>query len=268
MGEMTPTTDHALDALVSGSNWSRPNDRTPYVDATLVRVVRALDAAASAYSRVLRAKPRTVEITSVAGSVLTIELTGDGRWRFVEGSWIDGGREQSSVLLRPTLRGIARATRPHHPGAMTTLALDVDLVCAQIYVELGAPSLRADDDLRPSIDEAIPAAFGLDAKDAASLLAVGSTVEVGAGTTLMLRGEAGKEVFFLADGVVEVDLDDGPVLLRAGSVVGERAVLDHAPRSATVRAATDLLVLAVPAHSVTVLPSTVQALLSRKVRAS
>ncbi len=257
--------DHALQALIAGSTWSRPNERTPFVDAALIRVVRAFDAATSAYGRAARAKVRHVEVTSVAGSVLSAEMTGDGHWRFLEGSWIDGGRDQSSRLLRPTLRGIARATRPNFASALTTLALDVDLVCAQIFVECGAPSLR-DDEHHPSVEVAIPAAFGLNAADTASLLGLGAAVEVGAGTTVILKGQAGSELFFVADGVVEVDLDGEAILLGAGSVIGEVAVLEHRPRSATVRAATDLVLLAVPAHSVTVLPKAVQAMLDRKVR--
>lgn len=61
------------------------------------------------------------------------------------------------------------------------------------------------------------------------------------GTVLMEQGRRGAEAFVIIDGRVRV-VRDGRELaeLGAGAVVGELALLDPAPRSATVVAVTDV----------------------------
>ena len=60
-------------------------------------------------------------------------------------------------------------------------------------------------------------------------------LDVPAGTNLTVQGERGREVFVLLEGGAEVR-EDGELVreLGPGQVVGERAVLAGAPRSATV----------------------------------
>ncbi len=64
-------------------------------------------------------------------------------------------------------------------------------------------------------------------------------VELAAGTTLFARGDQGDAFYVLAHGAVEIDLPDGAKLERAPAFVGEIALLQDIPRTATVRAAGD-----------------------------
>jgi CRP/FNR family cyclic AMP-dependent transcriptional regulator len=68
------------------------------------------------------------------------------------------------------------------------------------------------------------------------------------GQVLARQGEAGSEMFIVGDGLLEIRLgeegqgDNPPhtiVNMGAGQVVGEMALIDYGPRSATVRCATD-----------------------------
>lgn len=249
-------------------DWGRPNERTPFVDHALVRINRALDAAASAQLGGRRRRRRSVDVESAQASLLTFDLLGDGRWQFVEGLWQADDRQQSSRLLRPALRGIGRAARPRHVRTLNTVMRDVDLVCAQIIAEVGGSVPTAASGTKaPSPDTALSRTFGFSRDDRRALREVGSVADLGAGTTLMLAGGAGHDLLFLLDGVVAVEVDGAEVRLGAGSVVGEQAVLTGRPRSATVRSTTEVLVLVVPESAVAGLPPHVRAALDRKVPA-
>jgi CRP/FNR family cyclic AMP-dependent transcriptional regulator len=72
------------------------------------------------------------------------------------------------------------------------------------------------------------------------------TLDLSAGETVFEQGETGTSMYVVAEG--EVEILSGPVLLetaRPGSVVGEMALIDHAPRSATAVAKTDCKLVAV-----------------------
>jgi CRP-like cAMP-binding protein len=76
----------------------------------------------------------------------------------------------------------------------------------------------------------------------------GSTAEraVDAGNVIVREGDAGDEFFVIADGGAEVTRDGRPIAkLGAGDYFGELALLDPAPRDATVTASapSNLLVL-------------------------
>ena len=61
------------------------------------------------------------------------------------------------------------------------------------------------------------------------------TVEFGAGTTLVRAGESGQEVFVVLEGEVSVAVDGREVaVLKEGEWFGELALIDPAPRDATV----------------------------------
>jgi CRP-like cAMP-binding protein len=77
-------------------------------------------------------------------------------------------------------------------------------------------------------------------------------VRFGAGEVIVRQGDPGDAVFALIEGQAEVWLEDPqrrPVLLRtmlSGQLFGETAVLYRGPRSATIKAKTDVMTLKVP----------------------
>lgn len=74
-------------------------------------------------------------------------------------------------------------------------------------------------------------------------------VDLPAGRTLCEQGNIGREAFIILDGTAEVRRNKKKVAtLGAGACVGELALLDHGPRTATVVAGTDLKVLVIGAR--------------------
>ncbi|MFL5955642.1 MAG: MFS transporter [Gaiellaceae bacterium] len=69
-------------------------------------------------------------------------------------------------------------------------------------------------------------------------------VRLEAGAVLFQAGDAGDKYYVIETGELEVDLAEGTKRERAGSGVGEIALLRDVPRTATVRAATDATLLA------------------------
>jgi hypothetical protein len=78
----------------------------------------------------------------------------------------------------------------------------------------------------------------LDPEDLAQLARAGTEVWFTAGECLCREGEPGEEVFVLLDGEVTVAHGDTVTIEGPGSCIGELAVLDPAPREATVSAHT------------------------------
>jgi CRP-like cAMP-binding protein len=75
-------------------------------------------------------------------------------------------------------------------------------------------------------------------------------VTLPAGHVLMREGQPGRETFLIESGEVVVTIDGVEVnRLGAGEVVGEMAVLEHEPRTATVTAATEISVLVAEARA-------------------
>lgn len=74
-------------------------------------------------------------------------------------------------------------------------------------------------------------------------------VRFSAGDVIVRQGDPGDSVYALIDGIAEAWLEDPaqrPVLLRtmrSGQLFGETAVLYHGPRSATMKAKTELIAL-------------------------
>jgi len=88
-------------------------------------------------------------------------------------------------------------------------------------------------------------------RDLEVLLGATDRRHVPEGAALMTEGEAARSCFVLVSGEVEVVRfgPEGPrvlALLGAGSVVGHMALVDRAPRSATVRALTAVTALELP----------------------
>ena len=92
--------------------------------------------------------------------------------------------------------------------------------------------------------EQIPLFRGLDEDE---LNAVGQTateLDYEAGRVLMREGARAHEMFVLMEGSVEVTRDGEHVAdIGAGGFVGEMALLAHSPRTSTVTAKTDVVVL-------------------------
>lgn len=95
---------------------------------------------------------------------------------------------------------------------------------------------------------------GLDDAALAVLGASLPTVEVRPGDTVFHEGDAGRDMFVLLEGEMEVlkrskrDREARVAVLGAGDWFGEMAILDVLPRSATVRAIAPSTLLRITAH--------------------
>jgi CRP-like cAMP-binding protein len=80
---------------------------------------------------------------------------------------------------------------------------------------------------------------GLTKKELARVAAAGSEVDVVAGKVLIEQGQLGSEAFVVLNGTFAVRRNGRKVAaLNAGDIVGELALLDAGPRSATVQCTT------------------------------
>jgi CRP-like cAMP-binding protein len=79
---------------------------------------------------------------------------------------------------------------------------------------------------------------------------IGTRIDVGAGRLLARQGDIGSECFIVLDGTAEVRGADGGLLgtITAGSIVGEMALIDRAPRNATVVARTPMRLIVLSAR--------------------
>jgi CRP-like cAMP-binding protein len=92
----------------------------------------------------------------------------------------------------------------------------------------------------------------LDARSLAQIVAASRVLRVPAGRKIFRKGDPGDGCYFILEGAVKVTLpmDAGQEVLLAilgrGDVVGEMALLDGLPRSATVTAESEVHALCVP----------------------
>ena len=87
--------------------------------------------------------------------------------------------------------------------------------------------------------KAAPLFKGLSRKDLTALARVSEDLEVESGTVLCREGEIGQEFFVIVDGKVKVTRKGRRVAIRGGGdFVGEIALLEEIPRTATVTADT------------------------------
>jgi CRP-like cAMP-binding protein len=86
----------------------------------------------------------------------------------------------------------------------------------------------------------------VNAEDLRKLEATGTESSVSAGCVLIERGQYGSGLYVILEGTVVVEAPEGERELGPTTVVGERALLsEEGIRTARVRAATDVRVLAV-----------------------
>lgn len=85
---------------------------------------------------------------------------------------------------------------------------------------------------------------GADRKELAEISKVTTELEMESGAVLTTQGEIGREAFIIAEGEAVVSVDGEEVArLGPGACVGEMALLDKGPRTATVTAASPMRVL-------------------------
>ena len=91
---------------------------------------------------------------------------------------------------------------------------------------------------------------GFTADELAKVADLADEVEADAGAELMDQGRPGQECFVILDGTANVFFSGEHIAtLEAGSMVGEMALIDHRPRSATVVAQTPMRLLAFDAKA-------------------
>lgn len=95
----------------------------------------------------------------------------------------------------------------------------------------------------------------LHSEDISWFIKAGHKVEMPAGGTLIKKGENIKALFLLVEGELSVHINQKHsenlrkiAHLKAGDIVGELSFLDSSPPNATVKAATDAVLLAIPRH--------------------
>ena len=81
----------------------------------------------------------------------------------------------------------------------------------------------------------VPLFSGCTAKDLEKVLKAGDEVAAKAGQVIIDQGQTGREAFVLLNGSATVRRNGKKVAtLSAGAIVGELALFDHGPRTATV----------------------------------
>lgn len=95
----------------------------------------------------------------------------------------------------------------------------------------------------------VPAFRALTPRQLKVLGAQADTLSMAAGTVLVRQGETGQECFVLLSGEVSVSVDGTEVaVLAEGAVFGELALIDPAPRDATVTTLSPVEVLVIGAQ--------------------
>ena len=94
--------------------------------------------------------------------------------------------------------------------------------------------------------ERVPIFEGCSSRQLRSVADISKVVEVPERTVLTRQGEPGEEFFIIVDGTALVTLSmTKRHRLKPGEFFGEMSLLDGGPRSATVKAETDLRVLVI-----------------------
>jgi CRP/FNR family transcriptional regulator, cyclic AMP receptor protein len=103
-------------------------------------------------------------------------------------------------------------------------------------------------------DEAVPfhargLFAGLGPDDLEAIGHVGASVTFAADQIVFTSGDEGDAMYVITDGEARVDVGGRFHIMKTGDVFGEMALLAPGPRMATVKAATELAALRVPAEA-------------------
>ncbi|MEZ5183099.1 MAG: cyclic nucleotide-binding domain-containing protein [Acidimicrobiales bacterium] len=95
----------------------------------------------------------------------------------------------------------------------------------------------------------IPLLSALSKRDLGRIAKASNEITVEAGHVLVDQGDAGREAFVIVEGTASVHRNGRKVgELGPGDAIGELALLDHGPRTATVTATTTLTALVLSAR--------------------
>jgi CRP/FNR family transcriptional regulator, cyclic AMP receptor protein len=90
----------------------------------------------------------------------------------------------------------------------------------------------------------VPLFRGMTRKELRDIAKATVEVDIEEGSEFVTQGDVGREAFVVVDGTADVIRNGKKIAeLRPGDCVGELALLDHGPRTASVVAATPLTVL-------------------------
>ena len=129
-------------------------------------------------------------------------------------------------------------------GRILDGSIPQDLKEALRRAEPSGPRVSNDEKIRHLED--VPLLADCTQKQLRALSDISRVVEVPAGTSLTRAGQPGDEFFVIIDGSAAVEKPGKKrAFLRPGDFFGEMSLLDGEPRSATVKAETDLRVMVI-----------------------
>ena len=95
----------------------------------------------------------------------------------------------------------------------------------------------------------VPLFAGLDERSLQAVAVLAQPVDAKAGDVLILEGEQGDSFYVIVDGSVRVEHGDRTVRsMTAGGFLGEIALVEHGPRTATATCVTDCRLLELRRH--------------------
>jgi CRP/FNR family cyclic AMP-dependent transcriptional regulator len=95
----------------------------------------------------------------------------------------------------------------------------------------------------------VPLFAGLEERSLQAVAVLAREVAFKAGDVLMLEGEPGDEFYVIVDGTVRIEQGDRTIRsMTAGGFLGEIALVDRRPRTATATSVTDVRLLELRAH--------------------
>lgn len=95
----------------------------------------------------------------------------------------------------------------------------------------------------------VPLFADLDERSLQAVAILAHEASFRAGDVLMVEGEAGEEFYVIVDGTIRIEQGDRTIRsLTAGGFLGEIALVERRPRTATATCVTDVRLLEVRAH--------------------